>query len=479
MGFLARVSADKVRRHSTLRKGKRVRFIARSLVAIGATLACVAALAAEVPQPAFDDPALRTRVTKLANGLSVLTLEDHATPVVSLQVWVKVGSGDESRFTGIAHLFEHMMFLGSKNLSKLGPEAYTKLVEERGGQINAYTSRDVTVYFENVAPEHLPLVLAIEGERFANLEVTEEALAAERQVVIEERRLRSENDPDGIAFESAMALAYQAHPYRVPTVGWKSDLEKVTAADCQAFFDTYYAANNLVIAIAGNFDTAEALALVEKHFGGLRSAPAIPRNPQEEPEQNGERRAIEHFPVRAPILLSVYQAPSTHSPDSDALDIAGGILAGGRTSRLHRALVDEARLALEPSAFYWELQRAGVFMAGATLVPGAEVAAAEKIVHGEIAKLAAAPPSEEELRRARRALEVQWIRGQGSAHALASRIAQDYVAYGRIEPLAEKLAALRAVTPADVQRVVRQYLAPHRRNVVQVFPPAAGEEGRP
>jgi predicted Zn-dependent peptidase len=456
-----------------------VRLIALRLLALAVTLSCVAALAAEDAPAEFDDPALRTRITQLANGLSLLTLEDHATPVVSLQVWVKVGSGDENRFTGIAHLFEHMMFLGSKNLARLGPEAYTKLVEERGGRINAYTSRDVTVYFEDVAPEHLPLMIALEGERFANLEVTEEALKAERQVVIEERRLRSENDPDGIAFESAMALAYQAHPYRVPTVGWMSDLEKVTAADCQAFFDTYYAANNLVIAIAGNFDTGEAIALVEKHFGGLRSAPSIPRNPQEEPVQNGERRAVEHFSVRAPILLSAYQAPSTHGEDTDALDIAAGILAGGRTSRLQRALVDEARLALEPSAFFWELQRAGVFMAGATLVPGADVAAAEKIVHDEIAKLAVAPPSDEEVRRARRALEVQWIRGQGSAHALASRVAQDYVAYGRIEPLAEKLAALRAVTPADVQRVAGQYLAPQRRNVVQVFPPAASAEVQP
>ncbi len=425
-----------------------------------------------------DDPALRTKITKLANGLTVLTLEDHATPAVSLQVWVRVGSGDESRFTGIAHLFEHMNFLSSKNLAPLGPEAYTRLVEERGGRINAYTSRDVTVYFEDVAPEHLPLMIALEGERFANLEVTEEALKAERQVVMEERRMRTDNDPDGIAFETALALTYQAHPYRIPTVGWQSDLEKVTAADCQAFWDTYYAANNLVIAIAGDFETEPTLALVEKHFGGLRTAASIPRNPQEEPEQDGERRAIAHFPVQAPILLAAYPAPGTLSPDTDALDVAAGVLAGGRTSRLHRALVDEQRLALEPQAFFWELQRAGVFMAGATLVPGADVAAAEKVVFAEIARLAADGPSEPELRRAQRALEVQWIRGQGSAHALASRVAQDYVAYGRIESLEEKLSAIRRVTAADVKRVVAQFLAPNKRNVVQVFPPVA-QEGQP
>jgi predicted Zn-dependent peptidase len=306
--------------------------------------------------------------------------------------------------------------------------------------------------------------------------VTDEALRAERQVVMEERRLRSENDPEGMAFESLMALIYQAHPYRIPTVGWQSDLERVTAADCQAFWETYYAANNLVIAIAGDFDTAQALALIEQHFGSLRRAQVIPRNPQEEPEQDGERRAVAHFAVQAPIVLAGYPAPPTGHADSDALDVAAGVLATGRTSRLYRALVFDAPLALTPQAFYWELQRAGVFVAGATLRPGVDVAKAEAALYAQIAALAAAPPSAEELGRAKRALEVAWIGGQGTAHALASRVAQDYVAYGRIESLEEKLAAIERVTAQDVQRVVRQYLAPNKRSVVQVFPPAPREE---
>ena len=460
-----------------------MRSIARSVLIVvcaslgSAALASTDAATAAVAKP-IDDPALRTRVTTLANGLTLLTLEDHATPTVSLQVWVKVGSGDESRFTGIAHLFEHMNFLSSKNLAKLGPEAYTRIVEERGGRINAYTSRDVTVYFEDVAPEHLPLMIALEGERFANLEVTEEALKAERQVVIEERRMRNENDPEGLAFETLMSLTYQAHPYRIPTVGWLSDLEKVNAADCQAFWNTYYAANNLVIAIAGDFDSAEALALIEKHFGSLRQVAAIPRNPQEEPTQNGERRAVAHFPVQAPIVLAGYPAPATGHADSDALDVAAGVLAGGRTSRMYRSLVFDAPLALAPQALYWELQRAGIFVVGATLRPGVDVAKAEQVIYAEVAGLAERPPSPAELGRAKRALEVAWIGGQGTSHALASRIAQDYVAYGRIESLEEKLGAIERVSAADVQRVVRQYLAPSKRSVVQVFP-TAEPEGRP
>ncbi len=446
-----------------------------SALALALALAAPPGRAAQAAAPEFDDPALRTKATTLANGLTVLTLEDHATPVVSFQIWVRVGSGDEARFTGIAHLFEHLMFLGSKNLAPLGPEAYTRLVESRGGRINASTSRDVTIYFEDVAPEHLPLVIALEAERLGNTQVTEEALAAERQVVIEERRLRTENDPEGMAFEALMALTYQAHPYRIPTVGWISDLEKVTPADCQAFFDTYYAANNLVVAIAGDFDTADALTLVAKHLGGLRRAAAIPRNPQEEPPQNGERRAVVHFPVQAPIVLAGWPAPQTGHPDADALDVAANILANGRTSRLYRAMVYDAPLALAPQSFYWELQRAGLFLAGATLRPQVDVAKAERVMYAEIARLGEKPPSDAELARGKRALEVGWIRGQGSAHALASRVAQDWVAYGRIEPLAEKLAAIQRVSAADVQRVVREYLTPSRRNVVQVFPGAAAE----
>jgi zinc protease len=450
-------------------------------VLVAGWLAAASAAAAQASgglPPAVDDPAQRTRVTTLANGLTLLTLEDHTRPTVSLQVWVRVGSGDESRFTGIAHLFEHMNFLSSKNLAKLGPEAYTRLVEERGGLINAFTSRDTTVYFEDVAPEHLPLMIALEGERFTNLQVTEQALRAERQVVMEERRLRSDNDPEGLAFETLMGLIFQAHPYRIPTVGWQSDLEKVTAADCQAFWQTYYAANNLLVAIAGDFDTARVLAQVEQAFGGLRHADVIPRNPQEEPEQDGERRAIAHYPVQAPIVLAGYPAPPTGHPDTDALDVAAGVLATGRTSRLYRALVFDAPLALAPEAFYWELQRAGVFVAGATLRPGVDPAKAERAIYAEIAGLAEHPPSAEELERAKRALQMTWIDSQGTSHALASRIAQDWVAYGRIKPLDEKLSAIERVTAEDVQRVVRQYLAPSKRSVVQVFPPSA-EAGRP
>ena len=420
----------------------------------------------------FEDPAARTRVTTLENGLTILMLEDHTTPVVSLQIWARVGSGDEARFTGLAHLFEHMMFRGSAHLAK---EVHSRLIEERGGQINAYTSRDETVYFTDITSEHLPLVIALEAERLGNLDVSEESLADERQVVIEERRFRTEDSPEGRLFEALMALSFQAHPYRVPTIGWKSDLEKMSVAECRAFFDEYYAANNLVVSIAGDFESEEVLALLVRQLGGLRRAERIERNPTEEPAQSGERRAVVHFEVAGPIVAMAWHAPATGHADGDALDVASEILSSGRTSRLYRALVYDRPVALGASGGYWALARAGLFFAFAQVRPGASASEAESLLTREIERLRSEPVTQAELEKAKRVLEVGLIVGQGSSHALASRIAEDWIAFGRVRSLEERLAAIREVDAADVQRVAQSWLEPTGRSVVQLLPP--GEDG--
>jgi zinc protease len=431
----------------------------------------LAALLAVPAQAApFQDPAAAMQVTTLENGLTVLTLEDHTTPVVSFQIWARAGSGDEARFTGLAHLFEHMMFRGSKNLAK---ERHQQLIEERGGQINAYTSRDETVYFTDTTAENLPLVIALEAERLENLDISEASLADERQVVIEERRFRTESNPEGRLFEALVALSFQAHPYRVPTIGWKSDLEKVGVAECRAFFDEYYAANNLVVSVAGAFDTETVLPLVRRHLGGLRQAAHVERNPTEEPEQTGERRATVHFEVAGPIVAMAWHAPPTGHEDAEALDVASEILSSGRTSRLYRKLVYDEPLALGAAGGYWELARAGLFFAYAQVRPGAAVDRAERVLYDEIQRLRREPVTEAELAKARRSLEVALIVGQGSSHALASRVAREWIAYGRVRPLEERLGKVRAVTAADVQRAAERWLEPTGRSVVQLLPPAA------
>jgi zinc protease len=434
-------------------------------------LAFVLALPPRAARADVDDPALHTRVTPLANGLTVLTLVDHSTPAATFQMWVRVGSKDETRFTGLAHLFEHMMFRGT---DRLPPEAFERVIEARGGRVNAYTTDDYTVYYEDFAPDALPLVIDLEAERVAHLKITEETLASEKQVVLEERRMRTEDQPQGRAFESLLSLTFVAHPYRVPTIGWRSDVEKVGVAPCRSFFHTYYAPNNIVLAIVGDFDEDVALARVRRDFGGMEPAREIPRNPTEEPVQHGERRETVYFDVHGPILAAAWHAPKAGHPDGEALDVASLVLSGGRASRLYRHLVYGAQQALEAHGGYWELAEAGLFYAFAMVRPDGNIDRVEHLFMDEIARLREEPISAEELARARRQIEVDLLSGADTAHELASRIAYDWVTFGRIRPIEERLAAYRAVTAADVQRVARTYLRDEDRSVVHVVAPPPG-----
>jgi zinc protease len=446
--------------------------------ALAAVLLCAAvagrpALAA----PALQDPAAATQIAKLPNGLTVLTLVDPSTPAVSFQMWVRVGSKDEARYTGLAHLFEHMMFRGT---DRIPPETHERLISARGGDVNAFTTDDVTVFHSDVAPDSLPLVIELEAERVAHLKITDEVLSSERQVVLEERRLRTEDSPQGRAFESLLALTFVAHPYRVPTIGWRSDIEAVTAAVCRKFFETYYAPNNIVIAVAGSFDAADVKARIERAFGGLEPVQDIPRNPTQEPEQRGERREVVHMDLRSPILAAAWHAPKTGDSDGPALDVASGVLSGGRSSRLYRRLVYAEQQALAAEGAYWEMQEAGLFYAFAMVRPDGDIDRVERGFFDEIARLRREPVSAAELARAKRQIEVELIARSNTAHALAGRIAGDYVSFGRIRPLEERLAAYRAVTAADVQRVAQTYLIDDARSVVHVIAaPGARERGAP
>jgi zinc protease len=446
---------------------RRFRRFCAALTAVFAVLVGAAAA-----QTTLDDPAERTRVTLLANGLTLLTLEDHTTPVVSFEMWVRVGSRDESSHTGLAHLFEHMMFKGSDNIA---PERHAKLVQSRGGRLNAFTTRDYTVYFEDVPPEALPLVIDLEGERVAHLDISEETLGSEREVVLEERRMRSEDSPEGRAFEALLALTFEAHPYRWPVIGWRSDVEKATVQVARDFFDTYYAPNNITIAIVGDFDTEATVARVRRSFGALRPA-EIPRNPTTEPEQKGRRRGLVHMDVRSPLLAVAWHAPPSGHDDGPALDVLSQILSNGRSSRLYRSLVYDAQLALAAHGSYWELVDAGVFYAFAVVRPGADVDEVERRFAVEISRLREAMVAPDELAKAKRQLEVSLVNGLRTNHALASRIGRDYSTFGRIRPLGELLAAIQAVSAEDVQRVAAKYLVDDASSVVHVVPPSHGGE---
>ena len=417
---------------------------------------------------ALRDPAIGLSETVLDNGFRVVLLEDHKTPVVAVQIWVDAGSSDESFHTGIAHLFEHMMFKGSENIDE---EVHAQLINERGGRINAYTSRDVTVYHEDVTSESLPLVIDLEAERFLNLDISETTLESEREVVLEERRLRTEDTPDGRGFEALAALVWQAHPYRWPVIGWRSDVEQVTVEACQAFFDTYYAANNLTLVIVGDFETESTLAHVRRAFGRLPRAESIPRNPTTVVPQHGERRSEVFFNAQIPLLFAGWHAPPTGHEDGEALDLASQILSGGRSSRLYRKLVYEDQKALYAHGSYWEMSDAGMFYASAGARPGVSLDEVEADFMAEIKRVADEGVSEEEVARAKRQMEVSLINRFATNHPMASRIGREIVAFGRVRPLEERVAAIRAVTAADIQRVVATYLTDEGRNVIRVVSP--------
>ena len=417
-------------------------------------------------QTSIDDRALRTQRTELDNGLTVLTLEDHTTPVVSFQMWVRVGSRDEARLTGLAHLFEHMMFKGS---GAIEPEEHGRLIASRGGRSNAYTTRDVTVYTTEVTSQALPLVIALEAERVANLDITESTLASEREVVIEERRMRTDDSPGGKGIEALFSLAYQAHPYGRPVIGWASDIANSTVAACREFFAAYYVPNNITLVIVGDFDTAEALEQVERAFGPLQAAPSIPRNTTDEPLQDGERRAVVHFDVTSPTLAFAWPAPASGHADSEALDVLSQILSGGRSSRLYRRLVYTEQVALSAHGGYLEWADAGVFFAYASVRPGEPVERVEELLLEEIANLRENPAEAFELAKAKRQIEVSMVRKLSTNRAVADRIGYDATVLGGIRPLVDRLAAIQSVSVEDVQRVAREYLRSDRRNVVHVI----------
>jgi zinc protease len=433
-----------------------------------ALIASCAGAAAASDGPDFEDPAGRARTARLPNGLTVLTLEDHATPVVSFQMWVLVGSKDETRYTGLAHLFEHMMFKGSRHVP---PEQHARLVQARGGRLNAWTSRDFTVYFADVTSESLPLVIELEAERVANLDISEQTLSSEREVVLEERRMRTEDSPVGLAYEALYALAFAAHPYRRPIIGWRSDIEATTVEVCRRFFREYYAPNNIVLSIVGDFDTEDALARVRNTFGRLDPVDEVARSPRREAPQRGERRTSVSFDVRGPVIAVAWHAPPAGHPDGDALEVASTILSAGRSSRLYRRLVYEEQQALYARGGYVDMQQAGLFLAQAGVRPDARIDHVEGLLFEQIARLREQPVAEAEIEKAKRQIEVSMVNGLATSHALASRIAHDTATFGRIRPLAERLAAIRSVTVEDVQRVAAAYLVDEKRSIVRVVPP--------
>jgi predicted Zn-dependent peptidase len=422
--------------------------------------------------PGRAQPALldldRVRAHTLPNGLRLRLLRDASTPTVSYYTFFQVGSRNEQLgTTGISHLFEHMMFNGAE---RYGPKEFDRVLEARGGHSNAYTSNDVTAYYEDFAAEALETVIDLESDRMRSLRLTAESLEQEREVVKEERRLRTENSVFGLMEEQLESLVFLAHPYRWPVIGWMDDIERITRDDCEAFFRTYYAPSNAAIYVVGDVDPDATLALLERSYGPVPAGPSAAPVPAGEPPQRGERRAVVRYPAQAPALLVGWRGPAARSPDSSALDVLQVCLAVGESSRLRRRLVHETEVAVSVSISWgWRIDP-GVFLAFVELAPGVRPARAEALLWEEIAKVAARGVSTAEVARAKALLRSSVLHELATHHGVAHALGQAAALLGDWREAGRALDHYAAVGPKDVRRVAAEYLDPARRCVVVLEP---------
>jgi zinc protease len=404
----------------------------------------------------------------LDNGLKVLLREDHKSPSVTFQVWYRVGGRNEKDGkSGLAHFLEHMMFKGTPTTK---PEEYSRIIAKNGGQSNAFTSNDVTVYFATMSREKINIELELEADRMANALLGDTYFEPEKKVIQEERRLRTEDNPASALSEVASAVAFTIHPYRRPVVGWMEDIQNLTRQDLVDFYKLYYAPNNAFIVVVGDFSTDEILPKIKATFGKIPRGAEPPKVQVTEPEQRGERKLNFRKEAELPFVLQFYHAPNLKSPDSFALDVLSVVLAGGRSSRLHHEMVYQKRLVRGVDADYSGVSVDPMgFSIYAQLLPGIESANVEREMDRLIDKVKTELVSERELQKAKNQIEAAFVFAQDSIYGQAMKIGL-YEAAGGWRQMESYLDGMRKVTREDIRRVAKQYLDRDRRTVGTLIP---------
>ena len=400
----------------------------------------------------------------LANGLKIVVKEDHRSPVVISQIWYKAGSIDElNGTTGVAHVLEHMMFKGTKNISS---GEFSKKIAAVGGRDNAFTSRDYTGYFQQLHKSKLALAMKLEADRMRNLILTKEEFAKEIKVVMEERRLRTDDQPHALVYEKMMSVAYQSHPYRRPIIGWMNDLENMRVGDAQEWYDRWYAPNNAVLVLVGDVDPKEVYSLAQKYYGEIKSRPIASlalRKPQTEVTQMGIKRLQIKAPAQMPYLIMGYHAPVLHDANADwepyALQMLVGVLDGNGSARLNKELVRNQQIASSINADYDSTGRGpGMFFLSGTPSEGRSAAELESALRNEIERLIDAGVIEKELRRVRAQVVSGHVFQLDSMFYQAMQIGQLEsvgLSYRDLDTIIKKL---QAVTAKQVREVAIKYL---------------------
>jgi len=404
-----------------------------------------------------------------SNGLRVLLLPQEGAPVATSMVTYHVGSRNErTGHTGATHMLEHLMFKGTERYHKRKGTSIFETLQRVGAQVNASTWLDRTNYYEMLPTEHLPLALDIEADRMRGALLDPQDVESERTVILNERD-RNQNDPVSRLFDEVWAAAFTAHPYHHPTIGWKSDIESITADGLREYYDTYYWPNNATVSLVGQFKRDEALAEVADHFGAHDAAPHdIPQVTTEEPRQTGRRRVTVRQEGQLGAVLMAYKSPPAVDPDSDALDILARVLASGKSSRLFRRCTDQG-LTSDVFGINFRLRDPGLFSLFAYLAPEADHETVEAAIEEEIEKVRQDGITPDELDRARNQLRAQIAFDRDGPMKVASQL-NEAIAAGDWKLYTQYLDRLEEVTVDDVQRVAQRYLTTDTSTVGQYVP---------
>jgi zinc protease len=447
------------------------------LYGVLAALLALVGMAAVQAQPAPSRAAALTAGIKeavLPNGLKVLTKEVRNAPVVSFSVWYKVGSRNEhTGITGVSHLLEHLLFKGTK---KYGLGEISRTLFVNGASFNASTYYDWTNYYETIASDRLELAMQIESDRMVNSRIDKADLDSEMSVVRSELEGR-ENNPGTLLWQGVVATAFEAHPYQWPVIGWRSDVENVARDAIHNYYKSYYGPNNATVVIVGDFDTEQALGMVRRYFGKVKPIPAPPQIYTQESRQRGERRVTVRRGGSLPMAMVAYRAPAANSPDFYALDVLAMVLGEGRTSRLYQNLV-EKQIATGTDAGAPSLRDPFLFYVSATARPGVTADKLEDALQEELDRLKSAPISDEELARAKSRIEADFVFRNNSVTSQANQIGY-WAMIDDWKYLSTYLDRVRALTPAEIQKVAQKYLLPETRTVGHFIPTSEGGPGGP
>jgi zinc protease len=420
-------------------------------------------------QHAFGDSQVQRY--RLANGLTVLVLVDKTAPVVSYFTWFSVGSRHEHPGkTGLAHLFEHLMFNETESL-KSGQ--FDRKLEENGAESNAATWVDWTYYYEAVPADRLGLVIKLESDRMAHLVLREPQVKSEKEVVANERRYRVEDDVEGAANELLYKTAFERHPYGWPTIGWMKDIEGFSPDDCAAFYRTYYAPNNAVVVVVGDVREARLLESIRDAYGPLPRAEIPPDDAHPEPPQMQERAAELRKPTATEKLLIGYHGPALGDGDHAVLTVLNEVLFGGRASRMFRALVIEREICSDLRGWVSTFRDPGLYEIWATARAGKTTLDVLTILDAEVGRVRADVVTDDELVRAKARLELSLLQSLDTMSGKAEQIGFYETVLGDPAAAFRRLEAYRRTTAADVRRAARRYLEARSRTIVRILPEAA------